>query len=141
MKRFDIITETDARVLARGETVMLAPRGHITPLAQDTLRERRITVVREGRTVADEAALAPRGGHPHASRSPATIRASALRQRLVTYLRGRGLAVDDLGRTAPSRWTTRIWRRSWRAPWPEGRRTPGSSSTARASARQSPPTR
>ena len=38
MKRFEIITEADARVLERGTTVAAAPRGHITPLAQDTLR-------------------------------------------------------------------------------------------------------
>ena len=36
MKRFDIITEIEARGLARGETVELSARGHITPLAQDT---------------------------------------------------------------------------------------------------------
>jgi hypothetical protein len=48
LKRFEIITETDARVLPPGETVMLARGGHITPLAADTLRERRVTVVREG---------------------------------------------------------------------------------------------
>ena len=39
MKKFEIITEADARVLLPGDTVMLARRGHITPLAQDTLRE------------------------------------------------------------------------------------------------------
>ena len=60
MKRFEIITETDARVLARGETVMLARGGHITPLAQDTLKERRVTVVHEGRASADDASLVPR---------------------------------------------------------------------------------
>ena len=96
MKRFEIITETDARVLARGETVMLAKGGHITPLAQDTLKERRVTVVHEGRASADDAALAPR----------ADIRTVAiasdhtgvtLRQALVAFLRGRGLAVHDLG--------------------------------------------
>ena len=47
MKKFDIITETDARVLARGETVELARGGHITPLAADTLKERRIMDVRD----------------------------------------------------------------------------------------------
>ena len=47
MKRFEIITETDARTLARGETVVLARGGHITPLAQDTLRERHATAVPE----------------------------------------------------------------------------------------------
>src|SRR3989475_4708600 len=96
MKKFEIITETDARVLARGETVTLARGGHITPLAQDTLKERRITVVRDGQPSADGAALVPR----------ADIRSMAiasdhtgikLRQLLTTFLRGRGLAVQDLG--------------------------------------------
>ena len=100
MKRFDIITESDARVLARGETVQLAPRGHITPLAADTLRERRVTVEREGRSSPEEAGLAPR----------ADIRSVViasdhtgvkLRQTLVTFLRGRGLAVQDLGVDGP----------------------------------------
>jgi ribose 5-phosphate isomerase B len=96
MQKFDIITEADARVLPRGETVMLALRGHITPLAADTLKERRITVVHEGRASADDASLAPK----------ADVRAVAiasdhtgikLRQALVVFLRGRGLAVNDLG--------------------------------------------
>jgi ribose 5-phosphate isomerase B len=96
MKKFEIITETDARVLTRGETVELARGGHITPLAADTLKERRVTVVRDGQVSVDEASLAPR----------ADIRTVAiasdhggvkLRQTLVTFLRGRGLAVHDLG--------------------------------------------
>ena len=96
MKTFDIITEADARTLPRGQAVMLAKGGHVTPLAQDTLKERRIDVVVEGRATADEAALAPR----------ADVRSVAiasdhtgvtLRQTLVTFLRGRGLAVSDLG--------------------------------------------
>jgi len=96
MKRFDIITESDARVLPRGEPVLLARGGHVTPLAQDTLKERRIAVVLEGRTSADEASLAPR----------ADVRTVAiasdhtgvkLRQTLLAFLRGRGLAVQDLG--------------------------------------------
>jgi ribose 5-phosphate isomerase B len=100
MKTFDIITESDARVLAPGDTVMLAKGGHVTPLAQDTLRERRVTLVHEGRASADEAALAPR----------ADIRTVAiasdhtgvkLRQAIVTFLRGRGLAVQDLGTDGP----------------------------------------
>ena len=100
MKKFEIITETDARVLARGETVELARGGHITPLAADTLRERRVTVVRDGQASADEASLAPR----------ADIRTVAiasdhggvkLRKALVTFLRGRGLAVQDLGTDGP----------------------------------------
>jgi len=96
MKRFDIITEGDARVLPRGEPVLLARGGHVTPLAQDTLRERRISVIFEDRATIDEALLAPR----------AEIRTVAvasdhtgvtLRQALVAFLRGRGLAVADLG--------------------------------------------
>jgi len=96
MKTFDIITETDARVLPRGEPVMLAQGGHITPLAQDTLKERRITVVRDGQAPADAASLVP----------VADIRTVAiasdhtgirLRRMLVEFLRGRGLAVNDLG--------------------------------------------
>jgi ribose 5-phosphate isomerase B len=96
MKTFDIITEADARVLQRGETVMLSRRGHITPLAQDTLNERRVTVMREGNASPEDLALAP----------AADIRTVAigsdhtgvkLRGALVTWLRGRGLAVLDLG--------------------------------------------
>jgi ribose 5-phosphate isomerase B len=100
MKTFEIITESDARVLPPGETVMLARRGHITPLAHDTLRERRVTVIREGQASADEASLVP----------TADIRAIAiasdhtgikLREGLAAYLRGRGLAVNDLGTHGP----------------------------------------
>jgi ribose 5-phosphate isomerase B len=96
MKRFEFITEADARTLPRGEAVLLARGGHVTPLAADTLRERRITVAREGSASADEASLAP----------PADIRSIAiasdhtgvvLRRALVAFLRGRGLAVQDLG--------------------------------------------
>ena len=96
MKTFEIITEADARVLAIGDTVMLAKGGHVTPLAQDTLKARRITLVRDGHATADESSLAPK----------ADVRSVAiasdhtgvkLRQALVTFLRGRGLAVQDLG--------------------------------------------
>jgi ribose 5-phosphate isomerase B len=100
MKRFDIITESDARVLPRGEAVMLARGGHVTPLAQDTLNERRIQVVREGRVSADEAALAPRADiRTVAVASDHT--GVALRLALIGFLRGRGLAVQDLGVDGP----------------------------------------
>ena len=96
MKRFEIITETDARVLTRGETVMLAKGGHITPLAADTLRDRRVTVVREGQASEADAALAPRGDvRSVAIASDHT--GIALRKSLIGFLRGRGLAVNDLG--------------------------------------------
>jgi ribose 5-phosphate isomerase B len=96
MKRFEMITETDARVLERGETVMLAKGGHVTPLAADTLRERRVTLVHEGRATADAASLVPK----------ADIRTVAIasdhtgikfRKTLVEFLRGRALTVLDLG--------------------------------------------
>jgi ribose 5-phosphate isomerase B len=96
MKRFEIITESDARVLQRGESVMLAKGGHVTPLAQDTLKERRVILVHEGRASEADASLVPR----------ADIRVVAiasdhtgikLRQALAAFLRGRGLAVQDLG--------------------------------------------
>ena len=96
MKKFEIITETDARVLPTGDTVMLARRGHITPLAQDTLRERRITVIHEGMASADEALLAPKADvRTVAIASDHT--GVALKRALVAFLRGRGLAVLDLG--------------------------------------------
>ncbi len=101
MKRFDIITEADARVLMPGDTVVLAPGGHITPLARDTLRERRVTLIHDGAPSLDEASLIP----------PADIRrvaiasdhtGIALRKTLVSSLRGRGVAVDDLGTESTS---------------------------------------
>ena len=96
MQRFDIITEADARVLPRGETVTLARGGHITPLAADTLTERRIRIVHEGSAALDGGSLAPR----------AEIRSVAvasdhtgvpLRRALVAFLRSRALTVEDLG--------------------------------------------
>jgi len=96
MQRFDIITEADARVLPRGETVTLARGGHITPLAADTLTERRIRIVHEGSAALDGGSLAPR----------AEIRSVAvasdhtgvlLRRALVAFLRSRAVTVQDFG--------------------------------------------
>lgn len=96
MKKFDIITESDARVLSRGDAVMLARGGHVTPLAQDTLREKRIAIVHEDRASADEDALAPVPDiRTLAIASDHT--GVTLRRSLVAFLRGRGLAVHDLG--------------------------------------------
>jgi ribose 5-phosphate isomerase B len=100
MKRFEIITEADARTLSRGDVVELARGGHITPLAQDTLTEHGVRVLREGRTSETEASLAP----------AADVRSLAiasdhtgvtLRRTLVVWLRGRGLSVHDLGTDGP----------------------------------------
>lgn len=97
MKAFEIITEADARVIEYGSTVALAPGGHITPLARDTLASRRITVVPAGRvdpSLPDD--LAPVSeikriaiGCDHTGVD--------LKNELVRFLRGCGLAVDDLG--------------------------------------------
>jgi ribose 5-phosphate isomerase B len=95
MKRFQLISEADARGLDYGSAVVLVAGGHVTPLALDTLKSRRVTVIREGTDV-DAEGLAP----------PSTIRTVAiagdhtgvaLKKALVQHLRGRGLAVHDLG--------------------------------------------
>lgn len=90
-----MITEADARVLEPGSSVVLVAGGHITPLAQDTLTARRVSVIRD--SVADDAStLAPR----------ADIRIVALagdhtsltlKRAILGYLRGRGIAAHDLG--------------------------------------------
>ena len=94
MKRFDIITEADARRLEPGTSVELAPGGHVTPLALDTLRERRVTIVRaDGKDVAMDA--------PPASLQRLAVASDhtgvALRTALVSRLRGRGLTVLESG--------------------------------------------
>jgi len=99
MRRFEIITEADARTLAPGETVVLARGGHVTPLARDTLRDRRVTLVEEQIASIEAAALAPVSNVKRiAIASDHT--GIALRAGLVAFLRGRGLAVEDLGTSA-----------------------------------------
>jgi ribose 5-phosphate isomerase B len=96
VKKFEIITEADARVLERGETVMLARGGLVTPLARDTLRERQVVIVGETSVSVDEVMLAPVAEIRRlAIASDHT--GVALRRGLVSWLRGRGLAVVDLG--------------------------------------------
>ncbi|MBI2223238.1 MAG: RpiB/LacA/LacB family sugar-phosphate isomerase [Acidobacteria bacterium] len=97
MKPFDIITEADARTIEYGSTVELAAGGHVTPLAQDTLRARRITVVPAGSfdpalppdlaPVADVRRVAIGSDHT----------GLAMKADLVQHLRGSGLAVEDVG--------------------------------------------
>ena len=97
MKRFEIITEADARVLDVGATVELAPGGHVTPLARDTLAARRITVIAAGSA---DPALPPDLA-PVAEVRRVAIGTDhtgvALKKTLVQHLRGRGLAVIDAG--------------------------------------------
>jgi ribose 5-phosphate isomerase B len=95
MKRFVMITEADARVLEYGTTVTLVAGGHVTPLAQDTLNARRIAIVREGFDI-DAASLAPRAEIRTVSLA-SDHTGVALKTTIRTHLRGRGIAVHDLG--------------------------------------------
>src|SRR5688572_377680 len=95
MKRFQMIAEADARVLDYGSSVVLVAGGHITPLALDTLRERKVTLIREGADP-DLASLAPTAdirtvaiGSDHTG--------VALKAAILAHLRTCGLAVHDLG--------------------------------------------
>jgi len=101
MKHFSFITEIDARVLDEGSTIELEAGGLITPLARDTLRERRITVVRaDGQDAEAFASLVPVAairtvaiGNDHGG--------LALKRVLVAHMRGRGLAIIDHGTDTP----------------------------------------
>ncbi|HYB96644.1 MAG TPA: RpiB/LacA/LacB family sugar-phosphate isomerase [Vicinamibacterales bacterium] len=95
MKSFEIITEADARTLEIGSSVALKPGGHVTPLAADTLKARRITVL-SGTADATLDGLAPVAdiksiaiGSDHSG--------VALKATLRDYLRQRGLSVIDVG--------------------------------------------
>jgi len=99
MKSFDIITEADARTLEIGTSVTLKPGGHVTPLAADTLRARRITVL-SGVVDASLDGLAPVAeiksiaiGSDHSG--------VVLKARLRDHLRQRGLSVLDVGTDGP----------------------------------------
>jgi ribose 5-phosphate isomerase B len=96
MKRYDIITENDARTIDIGASVSLAHGGHITPLAADTLRARRISVIRDHAADDDGGELAPVAdvrrvaiGSDHSG--------VALKNALRDWLRSCGLAVNDIG--------------------------------------------
>jgi ribose 5-phosphate isomerase B len=97
MKKFDIITEAEARTLDIGATVELAKGGHVTPLARDTLASRRVTVVPAGSV---DSSL-PADLVPVADIRRVTIgndhTGLAMKKALLQHLRGRGLAVADAG--------------------------------------------
>lgn len=95
MRRFNMITEADARVLDYGSTVILVTGGHVTPLAKDTLKERRVTIVREGTDVDIESLAPPSEVRTVAIASDHT--GVALKKAILQHLRGRGVAVHDLG--------------------------------------------
>jgi ribose 5-phosphate isomerase B len=97
VKKFEIITEADARLLDIGTSVELAKGGHVTPLARDTLAARRVTVIPADSAdphlpsdlapVADVRRVALGSDHT----------GLALKAALVQHLRGRGVAVNDVG--------------------------------------------
>jgi ribose 5-phosphate isomerase B len=95
MKSFDIITEADARTLDIGSSVALKPGGHVTPLAADTLKARRITVL----SAVAEASLD--GLAPVADVRSIAIGSDhsgvALKAALRDHLRQKGLNVLDVG--------------------------------------------
>jgi len=90
-----MITEADARMLELGSTVVLVAGGHITPLAHDTLRARRVSVVNE-HSADDAASLAP-AANVRTVAVAGDHTSLALKRAIVTHLRGRGLAAHDLG--------------------------------------------
>jgi ribose 5-phosphate isomerase B len=99
MKAFDIITEADARGLEMGSSVTLKPGGHVTPLAADTLKARRVTV----HSSVAEASLD--GLAPVAAVRTLAIGSDhsgvALKATLRDYLRQKGLSVLDVGTDGP----------------------------------------
>jgi ribose 5-phosphate isomerase B len=97
VRRFSIIAEADARGIEPGSTVELEAGGHITPLALDTLRARRVTVIPAG---SFDAAL-PADLAPVATIARVAIGSDhtgvALKASLIAHLRQSGRAVEDHG--------------------------------------------
>ena len=100
-RSFGIITEADARQIEPGSTVELAKGGHVTPLAQDTLRSRRVTVVPAGSVdpaiPADLAPVSPVRRVAIGSDHTGVVMKTAL----IAHLRQQGIDVNDLGTNGP----------------------------------------
>ncbi len=96
-QRFGIITEADARNLPIGSSVELEKGGHVTPLAQDTLRERRVTVITSGGVDPalpdDLAPVSPARRIAIGSDHTGLVMKAAI----VDHLRKQGLKVEDFG--------------------------------------------
>ena len=97
MKRFDIITEADARTLDIGATVELSAGGHVTPLAKDTLAARRVTVIPAGSADAS----VPGDLVPVSDIRRVAIGSDhtglAMKKAILLHLRARAVAVTDVG--------------------------------------------
>jgi ribose 5-phosphate isomerase B len=100
MKRFDIITEADARTIDIGATVELTAGGHVTPLARDTLTARRVTVVSAEAHDASLADLTPTNDIRRVAIA-SDHTGQVLKRTLIQRLRSRGLAVSDVGSDTP----------------------------------------
>jgi ribose 5-phosphate isomerase B len=98
---FKFIGETEAQRIDVGSTVELERGGHVTPLAQETLRARRVTVVRAGSLdptlPADLAPVAAVAKIAIASDHTGV----ALKSALIDHMRKAGKAVADHGTNAP----------------------------------------
>ena len=97
VRRFALIDEAEARRIEPGSTVELEKSGHVTPLAWDTLRSRRVTVVPSGSV---DASL-PADLAPASPVTRVTIGSDhtglALKTALIEHLRRQGTAVNDIG--------------------------------------------
>ena len=95
MKRFDLITENDARMLERHSTVRLSLKGHVTPLARDTLREKHVRVVR------DDLDILPKELTPTPHVRTVAVGGDDLARQLLSeilnHLRALGLSAYDAG--------------------------------------------
>ena len=109
--------------------MMLAKGGHITPLAQDTLNERRVKVVREGRPseTTRRWRRAPTFGRWRLAATTRAWRCAGTSSRSCEAAAWRSTI---WGPTAPSRWTIRTSPRPWPTRSRAAKPTPASSSTA-----------
>ena len=97
VRKFGLISETEARTIEPGSTVELEKGGHVTPLAWDTLRSRRVTVVPAGTVDATlPADLAPASTITRVSIG-SDHTGVKLKAALIDHLRKQGRAVADLG--------------------------------------------
>ena len=101
IRRFGLIGEAEARQIESGSTVELEKGGHVTPLAWDTLRAKRVTVVPAG--LSDPAL--PGDLAPVSNAARVVIGSDhtglSLKTALVDHLRKQGKAVVDVGASSP----------------------------------------
>lgn len=97
VRRFGLISETEARQIEPGSTVELEKGGHVTPLAWDTLRARRVTVVPAGSVDAN----LPPDLAPVSNVTRVVVGSDhtgvKLKAALIDHLRKQGRAVQDVG--------------------------------------------